>query len=242
MKNLSIIVPCFNFDKLILKNINKIIKKISQKNYNYEIIVVNDGSEDNSVTEIKKLTKNNKNIRLINFRNNMGKSYVIKYALRKTRFNNVLLIDCDLPYFEYFNKTISELNKKNDLVIINRRSKKSKLKNKKLSCYQWFRGKLGNIIGYIINWTLKLEIEGNDTQAGLKAFTKINGFNKINFYSEKWFLDLELIKLYKDSHKKIYCIPVKYELPKESNINLFSLKNFFILYEFIKILTILKIK
>ena len=112
MKNLSIIVPCFNFDKLILKNISKIIKKISKKNYNYEIIVANDGSEDNSVTEIKKLTKDNKNIRLINFKNNMGKSYVVKYSLRKTRFNNVLLIDCDLPYFEYFNKTISKLKKK----------------------------------------------------------------------------------------------------------------------------------
>lgn len=242
MKNLSIIVPCFNFDKLITKNINKIIKKISQKNFNYEIIVVNDGSDDNSVTEIKKLTKNNKNIRLINFRNNKGKSYVIKYSLRKTKFNNVLLIDCDLPYFEYFNKTISKLNKKNDLVIINRRLKKSKLKNKKLSFYQWFRGKIGEITGYIINFILKLEIEGNDTQAGLKAFTKISGFNKINFYSDKWFLDLELIKLYRDSHKKIYSIPVKYELPKESNINLFSLKNFIILYEFIKILIILKIK
>jgi hypothetical protein len=157
-------------------------------------------------------------------------------------FNNILLIDCDLPYFEYFNNVISKLNKKNDLVIINRRSKKSSLKNKKLTYYQWFRGKLGDIIGYIINFLLKLEIEGNDTQAGLKAFKKIHNFNKIKFYSEKWFLDLELIKLYKDFNKKIFCIPVKYELPKESNISFFSLKNFFVLYEFIKILIILKIK
>jgi glycosyltransferase involved in cell wall biosynthesis len=241
MKNLSVIVPCFNFDKLIAKNINRIIKKISKKNYNYEIIVANDGSKDNTTSEIKKLIKSNKNIRLINFRNNRGKSYVIKYSLRKTIFNNILLIDCDLPYFEYFNNVISKLNK-NDLVIINRRSKKSSLKDKKLTYYQWFRGKLGDIIGYIINFLLKLEIEGNDTQAGLKAFKKIHNFNKIKFYSEKWFLDLELIKLYKDSNKKIFCIPVKYELPKESNISFFSLKNFFVLYEFIKILIILKIK
>jgi len=241
MKNLSVIVPCFNFDKLIAKNINRIIKKISKKNYNYEIIVANDGSKDNTTSEIKKLIKSNKNIRLINFRNNRGKSYVIKYSLRKTIFNNILLIDCDLPYFEYFNNLISKLNK-NDLVIINRRSKKSSLKVKKLTYYQWFRGKLGDIIGYIINFLLKLEIEGNDTQAGLKAFKKIHNFNKIKFYSEKWFLDLELIKLYKDSNKKIFCIPVKYELPKESNISFFSLKNFFVLYEFIKILIILKIK
>jgi len=241
MKNLSVIVPCFNFDKLIAKNINRIIKKISKKNYNYEIIVANDGSKDNTTSEIKKLIKSNKNIRLINFRNNRGKSYVIKYSLRKTIFNNILLIDCDLPYFEYFNNVISKLNK-NDLVIINRRSKKSSLKVKKLTYYQWFRGKLGDIIGYIINFLLKLEIEGNDTQAGLKAFKKIHNFNKIKFYSEKWFLDLELIKLYKDSNKKIFCIPVKYELPKESNISFFSLKNFFVLYEFIKILIILKIK
>jgi len=149
------------------------------------------------------------------------------------------MIDCDLPYFDYLDEVIRNIYNEFDLVAINRRSKQSVILNKNFSRYQKTRVKLGNFIGNLSNIFLKIDFEG-DTQAGLKAFKKINAFNKLNFLSKKYFFDLELIHLYRKNKKKILSIPVKYEISNESNIQIFSFKNFYILYEFLKIMLILK--
>ena len=59
----------------------------------------------------------------------------------------------------------------------------------------------GSIIAYINLSFLKINVYGGDTQAGLKGFKKIRGFNNIKFISKKFFFDLELIIIY--SKKKI---------------------------------------
>ena len=150
------------------------------------------------------------------------------------------MIDCDLPYFDYFDKVILGIKDNFDLICVNRRSKQSVLIDKDLSYYQKTRFALGNFLGKLINFFLKIELDGPDTQAGLKAFKKDKIFKKFHFFSKKYFFDLELIYHYKKSQKKILTIPVKYEISEESNIKIFSLKNFYIIYEFFKILIILK--
>jgi len=239
MKNLSVIVPCYNFEKYILDNIEKLIHKLEGHEINYEIIIINDGSLDNTKKKIQTIL-NNKRINFINNSENKGKSFSIIYALPICKFEKILLIDCDLPYFDYFDQVLEGINNNFDLVSINRRSKKSEIINQSLSSYQKTRVFLGNFIGKLINFFLKIDLEETDTQAGLKAFKKINDFEKINFFSKKYFFDLELIHHYQKSRKKFLSIPVKYEIAKESNIQIFSLKNFIIFYEFIKIIIILK--
>ena len=239
MKNLSVIVPCYNYENKILNNIKKIISKLKNHNINYEIIIVNDGSSDNTKNKIETILTN-KRIYLINNKKNSGKSFSIICALSKCKFDNVLLIDCDLPYFDYFDKFLYEIYNDFDIICVNRRSKKSRLTNKSLSIYQTIRFKLGNFIGKLINIFLKIDLEGTDTQAGLKAFKKDEKFNKLNFFSKKYFFDLELIFYYIKNKKKILSVPVKYEMSSKSNIRLFSLKNFYILYEFFKVILILK--
>ena len=76
---------------------------------------------------------------------------------------------------------------------INRRSNKSVMINQNLTNYQKTRYMLGNLIGKLINLFLKIDLEGTDTQAGLKAFKKYNNFEKLVFNSKKYFFDLELI-------------------------------------------------
>ena len=100
------------------------------------------------------------------------------------------MIDCDLPYFRSINKIIYFLKKNIDLVIINRKLKESKLANKKLNPYQVIRYFLGAIIALINKKILKLNIEGGDTQAGLKGFKKNSYFVRNNFISKKFFLIL----------------------------------------------------
>jgi len=49
MKNLSVIIPCYNYEKYILSNIEKLINKLEGHDLNnYELIIINDGSSDNT--------------------------------------------------------------------------------------------------------------------------------------------------------------------------------------------------
>ena len=239
MKNLTVIVPCYNYETYILSSIEKLINKLEEYKIDYEIIIINDGSSDNTKKKVESIS-NNQKINLINNYKNKGKSFSIINALPLCKYENIILIDCDLPYFDYFDKVILGIKDNFDLICVNRRSKQSVLIDKDLSYYQKTRFALGNFLGKLINSFLKIELDGPDTQAGLKAFKKYNDFKKLRFFSTKYFFDLELIYHYRKTQKKILTIPVKYQISKESNIKIFSIKNFYILYEFLKILIILK--
>lgn len=239
-KNISVVVPCYNYEKLIKKNIQKLSKIFSRLKIKYEIIIVNDGSIDGTQNKLKEISKKNNNIKIINLKNNKGKSFCLKVGISKCKFNYIILIDCDLPYFGYLNNLIKKLKNNYDLVIINRKSKNSHQTETKLNFYQKSRFLIGNLIG-IFN-KLILGIKFYDTQAGLKGFKKSSKFKNINFYSKKFFLDLELIYHYQKNNKKIADIPISYKISKDSSIKLFSYKNLYILFELIKVIIFLKIK
>ena len=159
----------------------------------------------------------------------------VKRGLKVSKYNHVLFIDCDLPYFNKINEVIKKLKNNFDFVAINRRLEKSKLKSTNLSIYQYIRHFLGFLISEIIMFTLNLNIEACDTQAGLNVFQKNLVINK-NFISNKFFLDLELIIFFTKLKKKIHFISTKYEVPKESSIKIFDFKNLLIIAELLKVI------
>lgn len=74
MDKISIIVPCYNEEEsipLFYKEISKVIKKM--KNVTFELLFVNDGSTDNSLKEMKKLSEEENYIKYISFSRNFGK-------------------------------------------------------------------------------------------------------------------------------------------------------------------------
>ena len=108
------------------------------------------------------------------------------------QYKNIIFIDCDLPYFEKFDMVIRKLETGFDFVSIDRKHKKSNLKNNKLNMYQFFRHIVGNIISKIIHLLLPLKLNTYDTQAGLKGIKVFKNFKKLNFFSGKLFLKIIL--------------------------------------------------
>ena len=90
---LSIIIPCFNEEKTIELIIKQILKI---RSINKQIIVVNDGSTDDSLNFIKKF--GSKIDTIINHKYNSGKGSCIKSAKKKVKGNIVLIQDADLEY------------------------------------------------------------------------------------------------------------------------------------------------
>ena len=137
MKSISIIIPCYNCENSIFEDIKKILGKIKKLNLIFEIILINDGSEDATLKKLRKSIRLNKNIKIINFTKNMGKSLVIRKAINVSKYKHIIMIDNNLPYFEVFNTVVAKLKKNYDLVFVNRRNKKSSLK-KNLSQFTKF--------------------------------------------------------------------------------------------------------
>ena len=76
----SILVPVYNIEKNIEKNINILVEKISPFMPNFEIIISDDGSEDNSKKVIEKICEENKNIFGVYSKENHGKGNALKRA------------------------------------------------------------------------------------------------------------------------------------------------------------------
>jgi len=237
LKNITFIIPCYNCEKTIIQNYLRLKKKIlnllSKKRltFRYEIFYINDGSNDNTLKKL--LSIKDKNIKIINNNINLGKSTSIIKAIRLVKTNFIILLDCDLPYLSYLNKVIYELNFY-DLVLINRRLPNSKnIKSNNL--YQKTRKYIGEFIGILIEIRHKLNVHG-DTQAGLKGFKLIKNVKNKKFISKYYFLDFEIIKIFRERNLRIKLLPVNYSISKKSNIKIFSYKNILILIELIKIL------
>ena len=100
MKKISIVVPCYNEEKNINNFYEEIIKTLEKvkENYSYEIIFVNDGSNDETEIEVKKIRKTDKNVILISFSRNFGKEAAIYAGLNNATGDLVALIDADLQH------------------------------------------------------------------------------------------------------------------------------------------------
>jgi len=91
-----IIIPVYNEEE----NINILHKEIISvlKDYEYELIYVNDGSTDTTYSEIKKTLENltPPYAKIINLSNNLGQSFAFKVGLDNARFNVIIFMDGDL--------------------------------------------------------------------------------------------------------------------------------------------------
>lgn len=94
--DLSIIVPLFNEEESLPELCNWIKRVADFNNYSYEIILVDDGSTDNSWQVIETLSAKNASIKGIKFQRNHGKSAALNEGFRKASGDVVITMDADL--------------------------------------------------------------------------------------------------------------------------------------------------
>ena len=113
---ISILIPSFNEEETILKVLNRISETI-ESSVNYEVIVINDGSTDNTLN----LLEQNKNLydQLISYEKNYGKGNAVKKGLEVSKGKYVFFQDADLEYDPIdINKFIKLINRfEPDLII-----------------------------------------------------------------------------------------------------------------------------
>jgi len=106
MKSLSILIPAFNEENNLDNFIRKLLKKLN--NIDYEILIINDSSTDNTESIINFLTKKYKNIKKINNKKNFGFAKSIQKNIYKVKKKYLVVLPGDgetnLRIFDYFKK------------------------------------------------------------------------------------------------------------------------------------------
>ncbi|MFC1517584.1 dolichyl-phosphate beta-glucosyltransferase [Candidatus Margulisiibacteriota bacterium] len=165
---LSVVVPVYNEKKRITKTIEESLQYFRKNEPDFELILVNDGSNDSTLEIIQRFAKNNAEIKIVSYHPNHGKGYAIQQGLQKAQGDLALFMDADLstPLHEY--KLLKDnLNAgKLDFVIGSRVKDESDIEIKQ-PLYRRFVGRIFNLLVRII------ALPGiKDSQCGFKLFTR----------------------------------------------------------------------
>lgn len=95
---LSILIPAYNEENTILQLLQKVVAVKLADNIEKQIIVINDGSTDNTLSIIEDFAKNNNNITILNNSKNSGKGASITSGIKHATGDFVIIQDADLEY------------------------------------------------------------------------------------------------------------------------------------------------
>ncbi|MDP3696715.1 MAG: glycosyltransferase family 2 protein, partial [Candidatus Taylorbacteria bacterium] len=190
---------------------------LRRQNYDYEIIVVSDGSRDDTVNLAKSLEPSIRGLRLIDNKENHGKGYVVKQGVLEARGDLRLFTDADnstsIDHLDHF---IPYINEGFGVVIGSIAVAGHKVASGSEPMWRRILGKLGNLFIQIV------AVPGiYDTQRGFKLFTAKavqDIFPKLTI--TRWGFDIEALALARKFGYKIKELPVDWKNDPNSKVGL----------------------
>ena len=189
---LSIIIPAYNEEKRIQNTLLKVRDFLVQQNYEYEIIVVNDGSTDKTLDIVNQLKSKINSLILIDHKENKGKGFAVRGGMLQAKGDYKLFMDADgSSPIEEVEKFFPYLKQGNDVVIGSRA-----IKGANITLAQNLQRKF---LGFAFRMMTKI-LAGlwgfNDTQCGFKIFDAKSAndiFSKCKING--WSFDVEVLVL-----------------------------------------------
>lgn len=118
---ISIVVPCYNEEAILQTHIETVVTYIEGKKekYDYEIIIVNDGSKDNTGNIADELAKTHETIRVIHHPVNLNLGHALQTGFRNAKGNVIVVLDIDLSYsVEYIEQLVDTLTQNSADIVI----------------------------------------------------------------------------------------------------------------------------
>jgi glycosyltransferase involved in cell wall biosynthesis len=187
----SIVIPAYNESARLGATLEKVLAYVHAQGWDAEVIVVNDGSRDNTADIIRSFSKKDRTVRLVENPGNRGKGYSVRNGMLNARGRVVLFSDADLSSpIEEAPKLFAALDQGADIAIGSRWLRAESQTQRQPLHRQIF----GRIYNLILRATLGLQFA--DTQCGFKAFKQpaveaIFPLQKI----ERWGFDPEILFL-----------------------------------------------
>ncbi len=210
----TVVIPAYNEGERIAGTLQRLLEFACQQNWNAEIVVVDDGSRDDTATLVERFREEHSLVRLLQNPGNRGKGFAVRNGMMHAQGEVLLFTDADLS------APISESIKLFDAighgaqVAIGSRWLRSELQTERQPLYRQLFGRLFNLLLWLI-----LGLRFRDTQCGFKAFTRqaaqeIFSVQKI----DRWGFDPELLFLAKKYHLPVMEVPVSWAHDTRSKI------------------------
>lgn len=211
MKTLSIIIPVYNEEKTI----KDVIEKVQSISINYdikkELIVVNDGSKDDTDKIISLIIKSKRysNIKYIKHEKNKGKGTAIRTAISNCNGDIILIQDSDLEYNpDDYNKLLKPIIENKASVVYGSRFINTKLKlfgkNRTMHISHYFGNKF---LTFITSFLYNKKI--TDMETGYKVF-KSSVIKNIKLESNRFEIEPEITSKILKSKHSIYEVPISF--------------------------------
>lgn len=161
--DLSVVIPLLNeqnsLEELVVK-ISSVVKKLE---LDYEIILIDDGSKDDSWKSIIEITSSNKNVKALRFLKNYGKSQALSAGFKSSKGDVVITMDADLQ---------DDPNEIPELYRLVKEEKFDLVSGWKKVRHDSYFSK--NIPSKVFNWAARVTsgIKLNDFNCGIKAYKK----------------------------------------------------------------------
>ena len=200
---LSIVVPAYNEARRIRGTLEQVCRFRASKPYAVELIVVDDGSTDQTLQTVAEFP----GIRLVRNDRNHGKGYTVRHGVLEAAGKFALFTDADLSTpIEEADKLISALQSHGADVAIGSRA----LRRELIGIRQpWLRDAGGRFFNLFVRAFTGLRL--HDTQCGFKLFNRSStrrAFEKLRI--EGFGFDPELLFLIKNGGGKILEVPVRW--------------------------------
>lgn len=213
---LSVIIPAYNEAERLPLTLAEIDRVLSVAEYSSEILVVDDGSKDNTAAIAERFGKIIKNLKVIKNKENHGKGFAVREGMFRAKGSVRLFTDADnSTSLEQFSRMMPYLKEGYGVVIGSRAVRGAKMAPPQ-PFYKRVLGRLGN-------WVIQLLVlKGiKDSQCGFKCFTedaakKIFSLAKMN----SWGFDVEALALARSLGFKIKEMPVTWVNDPRSHVKL----------------------
>jgi dolichol-phosphate mannosyltransferase len=209
---ISVIIPVFNQVGKISYSIEKIKEAVELAFSNYELIVVNDGSTDNTLTILRDIAMtDDKHLHVISYTPNRGKGYAVRQGVLHSQGDAVILLDGDLDISPDLIKDYVERLSTSDLVIASKKHPESSVRIPRSRAF------LSRAFNLLIKVTLG--IAQTDTQAGFKV-GKGDIMRKIfrNVSVNRYAFDVEFFAIASVLHLKVQEMPVIMKIDRRFKI------------------------
>ena len=221
---LSVVVPAYNEGQRIVRTLEAMDAYLKNQDYDYEIIVVSDGSKDDTAKVVNEMKKKVANLLLIDNKTNHGKGYVVRQGMLLARGKYRLFTDSD-------NSTpIQEVEKMWPFfgegfdVVIGSRDAKGAVLDPPQPMVRRFLGEGFGLLTNIIVGTWGIQ----DTQCGFKAMTAESAKTVLPLCKiDRFAFDPEILAIARIKKMKIKEIPVHWKNDLRSTVKLGSMVKMF---------------
>jgi dolichyl-phosphate beta-glucosyltransferase len=202
--NYSIVIPAYNEGQRLRATLEKVLGYVRRQGWDAEVIVVNDGSRDNTAEIVREFAEKDSLLRLVENPGNRGKGYSVRNGMLKARGEVVLFSDADLSSpIEEMPKLLDALARGADIAI-GSRWLKVELQTQRQSLHRQLFGRVFNLLLRII-----LGLKFKDTQCGFKAFTRRAAQTILPLQRiERWGFDPEILFLARKFGFRVEEVPV----------------------------------